>query len=80
VSTVPQTKTFVAHIVFWVGFFWALPLWREFQEPGQPVWNVFLAALLIAIVVGAFIGVRHLQKNGIEVGEARFTTSDGDAG
>ena len=79
-STVPQTKTYVAHIVLWVGFFLALPLWREFQEPGQPVWNVFLAAFHIAIVVGAFIGVRHLQENGIEVGEARFSTRDGDAG
>lgn len=79
-STVPQTKTYVAHIVLWVGFFLALPLWREFQEPGQMVWNVFLAVILIAIVVGAFVGVRHLQKNGIEVGEARFSTRDGDAG
>ena len=78
-STVPQTKTYVAHIVLWVGFFLALPLWREFQEPGQMVWNVFLAAVLIAIVVGAFIGVRHLQKSSIDVGEARFTTRDGDA-
>ena len=79
-STVPQTKTYVAHIVLWVGFFLALPLWREFQEPGQMIWNVFLATVLIAIVVGAFIGVRHLQKSGIEVGEARFTTRHGDAG
>lgn len=78
-SAVPQTKTYVVQIVLWVGCALALPLWREFQEPGQPVWNVFLAAFLIAIVVGAFIGVRHLQKNGIEVGEARFTTRDGDA-
>jgi succinate dehydrogenase/fumarate reductase cytochrome b subunit len=79
VSTVPQTKTYVAHIVLWIGFFLSLPIWREFHQPGQPVWNIFLAAFLIAIVVGAFLGVRHLQKHGIEVGEARFTTNDGDA-
>jgi succinate dehydrogenase hydrophobic anchor subunit len=80
VSSVPQTKTYVAHIVIWVGLFLALPLWREFQEPDQPVWNVFLAAFLVAVVVSAFSGVRHLQKNSIEVGEARFPTRDGDAG
>lgn len=73
-SNLPRTKTYAAHIVLWVGFFLALPLWQEFQESGQLMWNIFLAAFLIAIVVGAPMGVRHLQKNGIEVGEARFTT------
>jgi succinate dehydrogenase/fumarate reductase cytochrome b subunit len=79
VSKVPETKTYVAHVVLWVGLVLALPLWQEFHEPEQLLWNVFLAAFLIALVVGAFLGVRHLQKNGIEVGEARFTTTDENA-
>jgi succinate dehydrogenase/fumarate reductase cytochrome b subunit len=79
VGTVPETKRYIAHVVFWVGLFLALPLWREFHEPEQPLWNVFLAAFLIALVAGAFFGVRHFQKNGIKVGEARFTAADRDA-
>ena len=77
-STVPQTKAYVAHVVLCVGFLLALPLWREFQEPRHPAWNVFLAAFLAALVIGAFMGVRHLQKSGIEVGEARFNTRNKD--
>jgi hypothetical protein len=56
-------------MVLWVGFFLAVPLWREFHEPSQPVWNVFLTTFLIALVVGTFFGVRYLQKKGVEVGE-----------
>ena len=49
-----------------------MPLWREFREPAQPVWDAFLAVFLIALVIAAFLGIRYLQKNHIEVGEARF--------
>ena len=64
-----------AHIVLRVLL--GLPLCPEFQEPGLLVWNAFLAAFLIAMVVSGFIGVRHLQKSGTVVGKARFTTRDG---
>jgi succinate dehydrogenase hydrophobic anchor subunit len=80
VSSVPTTKRYVAHVVLWVGVFLAIPLWREFHEPSQPLWNVFLALFLVALVVGAFFGVRYLQKNNVEVGEARFTTTDAERG
>jgi len=73
-GTVPTTKRYAARIVLWVGVFLAVPLWREFREPAQPAWNAFLAAFLIALVLGSFLGIRHLQKNDIEVGEARFTS------
>jgi len=78
VSSVPMTKGYVAHVVLWVGFFLAIPIWREFREPSQPLWNVFLALFLIALVVGTFLGVRYLQRNNVEVGEARFNTTDAD--
>lgn len=77
-GTALKAKSYVAHVIFCVGLFLALPLWREFREPGQPLWNVFLAAFLIALVCGAFFGVRYLQKNNVEVGEARFSSSDKD--
>jgi succinate dehydrogenase hydrophobic anchor subunit len=78
VSTIPNTKGYVAYVVFLVGFFLAIPLWREFQEPNQPIWNVFLAAILVLIVAGAFLGIRHLQNNDVDVGEARFTSEETD--
>jgi hypothetical protein len=75
----PKTRKYLAHVVFWVCLFLAWPLWREFQMQEQPVWNVFLAAILLAVVAGSFFGVRYLQKNDIDVGEARFTAVDRDA-
>lgn len=75
-STVPKNRRYVANIVLLVGLFLAWPLWREFHEPGQLLWNVVLTIFLIAIVVGAFLGIRNLQKHEIEVGEARFSSSD----
>ena len=77
-SSVPTTKRFVAHVVLWLGTFFAVPLWREFHEPSLPLWNVFLAMFLVAVVVSAFLGVRYLQKNNVEVGEARFMTTDAE--
>jgi hypothetical protein len=79
VSTVPKSRRYAAHVVLWVGLVLALPLWREFQVAGQPIWNAFLAIFLIALVIGAFFGVRYLQDHEIEVGEARFTSSDREA-
>ena len=78
-STVPMTKRYLAHVVLWVGLFLAIPLWREFHEATQPLWNAFLAVFLIALVIGAFVGVRYLQKNKVEVGEARFTAQGSDS-
>jgi uncharacterized membrane-anchored protein len=56
----------------------AMPLWREFREPGQPMWNLFLDALLLSLVGGVFFGIRFLQRNAVEVGEARFTPRSSD--
>lgn len=78
-STVPTTKSYAAYVVLWIGLVLAIPLWREFHEPGQFFWNTFLAAFLVALVLAAFFGIRHLQTNGIEVGEARFKSSESDA-
>ena len=77
-STVPPTRGYVAQIVLWVGFFLALPLWRELHESGHPIWNVFLVIVLLSLVSAAYFGVRYLQKNNIQVGEARFIRSDTD--
>jgi hypothetical protein len=56
----------------------AMPLWREFREPGEPMWNLFLAVLLLSLVAGAFFGIRYMQRNAIEVGEARFAPRETD--
>lgn len=77
--TTPITNRYVAHSVMCVGILLAIPLWREFREPAQPLWNGFLAIFLTALIVGSFIGIRYLQKNRIEVGEARFPTTDSKA-
>ena len=77
-GALPTTKRYLVHTVLWVGAVLAVPLWREFREPDQPAWNIFLAVLLIALVGGTFFGVRHLQKNAIDVGEARFTPKRAD--
>ena len=74
-ASVPTTKRYVINLVASVSAFLAIPLWREFYEPNQPIWNVFLGVVLVAMVAGIFFGVRHLQKNAVEVGEARFPTS-----
>jgi hypothetical protein len=74
-STVPKTKGYLAWLVFWVAWFLAIPLWLEFLEPDQTLWNVFLTLILLGVVIGTFFGVRYLQTNAIEVGEARFDTT-----
>lgn len=64
------------YVVFCISWLLAIPLWREFHEPSQTLWNVFLAAFLIAIVMAVFLGMRYLEQNHIEVGEARFSSGD----
>ena len=73
-NTIPRTKGYLANVVLFVGLVLAWPLWREFNEPDSALWNIFLAVFLLALVGGAYLGVRFLQKNRIEVGEARFDT------
>ena len=77
-TTVPKTKSYVANVVLVVGFLLALPLWREFREPGQPLWDVFLGIILVGVLAGVFFGLRYLQRNAVEVGEARFKTADNE--
>ncbi len=52
----------------------ALPIWREFHEPSQTIWNVFLAVLLIGLVVCVFFLQRYFRAHIGEIGEARFDT------
>lgn len=74
----PKTKRYSARVVLWVGAILAVPLWRELHIAGETPWNVFLAVALTALVTGAYFGIRYLQTHEIEVGEARFdTTNDG---
>lgn len=51
-----------------------IPLWDEMQEPGHPVWNLFLFLLLAGLFVGTILLHRHLLTNVDDVGEARFDT------
>lgn len=67
------------YAVFWVSAFLAAPLWREFHEANELVWNVFLAVFLIAVIAAAFIGLRHLEQSKAAVGEARFTSAPHNA-
>lgn len=79
-TSVPQSDLYLARIVLWVGAFLAIPLWLEFYETGALGWDVLLAILLVALVAGAFFGIRHLQIMGADVGEARFKTIDTEGG
>jgi hypothetical protein len=54
----------------------ALPLWREFYEPGQTVWNVILAVMLIGIVIAVILVQRFFMTHLDEIGEARFDTTN----
>jgi hypothetical protein len=79
VSKIPASKFYLAHTVAVVGLVLALPLWREFYEPKQAAWDVFLALFLGALVASTFFGIRHLQRSGVDIGEARFPSADGGA-
>jgi hypothetical protein len=57
-----------------------LPLYREFFEPGQTLWNLLLALFLLAVAVAAFLLALFFIGHAGEIGEARFDTrnkSDG---
>jgi hypothetical protein len=41
--------------------------------------HVFLAAFRLYFLAAAYFGIRHLQKNNIEVGEARFKSPNTDS-
>jgi hypothetical protein len=49
-------------------------LWREFREPGQTVWNIALATMMIGLVGAAVFGQWYFSKHSSEIGEARFDT------
>jgi hypothetical protein len=66
------------YAVFWVSAFLAIPLWREFYEPDQMIWNVFLTTFLISLVAAIYLGLRYLEQNQITVGEAEFTRAQRD--
>ncbi len=57
----------------------ALPLWFEFREPGQLLWNIALALLMIVLLALAFFGQRYFKAHANEIGEARFDTSNRQA-
>ena len=57
----------------------AVALWAEFSESGKTVWNVALAAMLLALAVAAVLGQRYCRAHAGEIGEARFDTrNEGD--
>lgn len=70
--TLPQGGLYPVSMALFVAVVAALPLGRANWEPAQPVWDGFLVLILIAMVAGTFVGLRHLQSNNIEFGEARF--------
>ena len=63
------------YAVFWISAVLAVPMWREFHEPDHPIWNASLAIFLVGIVAAAFFGLRYLERNRAEIGEARFTSA-----
>jgi len=75
-QTLPQGTLYPAGVVLFVGAFLALPLWRENWEPDQPIWDGFLSIFLIAVVAGSFLGVRYLQSNHVQFGEARIRKAE----
>ena len=52
------------------------PLWNEFREPGNLVWNIFLATLLLGLAVAALSLHLYFRRHPVEVGEARFDTAN----
>jgi uncharacterized membrane protein len=52
----------------------AIPLLREFIEPGRTAWNVFLALFLVGVVVAGILLQRFFAAHPGEVGEAPFDT------
>jgi hypothetical protein len=54
----------------------AVPLWNGFREPGNVVWNVFLAMFLSGLAVAAILLQLHFRRHPSHVGEARFDTAN----
>jgi hypothetical protein len=54
----------------------AVPLWNEFREPDNLAWNIFLAAFLLGLAIAAILLHRYFRQHPLEVGEARFDTSN----
>ena len=55
------------------------PLYAEFFEPGFGLWNAFLIAFLVGVVIAAAFLARFFAAHAGEIGEARFdTTNKGD--
>ena len=54
----------------------AFPLWREFREPGQSLWNTLLVLILAGLLVAAYFLQRFFREHIGEIGEARFDTSN----
>jgi len=75
-TTVPESKWYAISIALFVLIVLMVPLWLEFHEPDQPMWNGFLAVFLVSLVFGSFVGIRHLQKNRDQIGEARFHSGE----
>jgi RsiW-degrading membrane proteinase PrsW (M82 family) len=51
-----------------------IPLYAEFNVPGNAAWNVFLIMFLAGIAVGGFLLQRFFFQHAGEIGEARFDT------
>jgi hypothetical protein len=78
--TVPPGKRYAVSVALFCAVALAVPLWIEFYEPTQPIWDGFLAMFLLGLVGCSFAGIRYLQKNNIEVGEARVRAAEHDRG
>lgn len=74
--TLPRGALYPVGVVLFVTLLLAVPLLREFWEPAQPVWDGFLALFLTAMVTGSFLGVRYLQSNHVEFGDARIREAE----
>jgi hypothetical protein len=51
-------------------------LWDEFRVPGNRAWNIFLALFLVGLGVAAILIQRHFRLHPLDVGEARFDTTN----
>ena len=52
----------------------AIPLLREFWEPGHMLWNILLVSFAVGMIVAAVLLQRFFYNHIGKVGEARFDT------